>query len=304
MEKCSTVLMILPAGFGYNPQTAVNNFFMKSPLTHESISDIARREVIAMAQQLRDNLIGVILLSDEPEPHTPDAVFPNNWISFHPQHRAALYPMYAENRRLERRYDIFEKLRSKGYHYEHISDYTAFEHQQQFLEGTGSMVLDRENKIAYAAISERTNPIVLEKFCADFNYSPVTFNAYQNFEQNRVPVYHTNVVMCIADQYAVICADSIDLPAERKKVTDTLIAKGKTLIEITEQQMAHFAGNMLQVFDVNGTPKLIMSQQAYDSLFEEQILQLNKYNELIVIPVPVIETHGGGSVRCMIAELY
>lgn len=307
MEKqnAKTVLMIEPFAFGYNVETAVNNYFQHPvDMPPHEIQQLALSEFSFMVEQLKKHEINVIAIKDTVKPVKPDSIFPNNWISFHENGVVVIYPLYAENRRRERRNDIIKTLNNFGYHYSESIDYTHFEKENEFLEGTGSMVFDRENKICYAALSERTNYKLITKFCLDFGYSLVSFEAFQTVELRRLPIYHTNVMLCIADKYAVVCLDSIDKVEDRKKVLNSIVNSGKTIIEISEKQTGCFAGNMLQLENTKGDKKLIMSESAFKSLEKEQISKLNNFNELVVIPVPTIEKYGGGSVRCMMAEVF
>lgn len=300
-----TILMIEPVAFGFNDQTAVNNYFQhKAEAGDLNIQRLAHVEFLQMVDQLRSRGIDVVTIKDTVEPHTPDSIFPNNWISFHQGGKVALYPMYAPNRRAERRDDVTEVLAEKGHSFTRFVDYTLHEEQNRFLEGTGSMILDRVNKIAYAAISERTDKGLFLQFCDDFGFKAVSFTANQTVAGKRVPIYHTNVLMCVGDRYVVICLDTIDDTDERKMVETVIKESGKDIVVITEEQMHQFAGNMLQVRNGVGEKFLAMSQAAYDSLSPEQIEQLTHYNEIIACPIPTIEKHGGGSVRCMMAEVF
>ncbi|MDR3652701.1 MAG: arginine deiminase-related protein [Paludibacter sp.] len=304
-QTTHTILMIEPVAFGFNDQTAVNNHFQqKNAVSGTVIQELALAEFNGMVDKLRMNGIKVLVVKDTPEPHTPDSIFPNNWVSFHCDGQVVLYPMFAENRRNERREDILEYLTEQGCTIKNVDDFTFWEDQHLFLEGTGSMILDRENRIAYAALSERTDKSVFLQFCKVFEFTPVYFTANQLVNGKRLPIYHTNVMMSVAEEYAVICTDCIDNEVERKTVTDSILKTGKEIIPISEEQMHHFAGNMLQVKNIAGKRYLCMSQSAYDSLTEHQIERFTSYNELIVIPIPTIEKVGGGSVRCMMAEVF
>ena len=301
----NTLLMVEPVAFGFNPETAVNNYFQQQDkMSAAEIQRLALAEFSAMVKQLQDKGIHVIVVKDTSEPHTPDSIFPNNWISFHENGRIVIYPMFAENRRKERRREIIQFIVDQGYRISKEADYSVFEKNNRFLEGTGSMVLDRENKIAYAALSERTDKALLLQFCNDFGYRAICFSANQTVEGQRLPVYHTNVMLCVADKYAVICLDSIDDARERKYVTESLRKTGKEIVEISEKQMHCFAGNMLQVQNQEGRLFLVMSETAFGSLNNDQMTKLKSYNELIVVAVPTIEKYGGGSVRCMMAEVF
>lgn len=298
-------MMIEPVSFGFNPETSVNNYFMHDDKTPASvIQKFALYEFKEMVKLLNDKGIDVIVVKDSIEPHTPDSIFPNNWISFHLNGKVAVYPMFAPNRRAERRGDIIKLVRDKGFKVIEISDYTKYELQKKFLEGTGSMVLDRKNKTAYATISERTDAELFTLFCRDYGYTPVTFKAYQTAQQQRLPIYHTNVMMQIADQYAVICLECIDDPVDKEIVITSLMKNNKVIIEITEAQMHHFAGNMLQLSNKQGEKYLVMSKTAYDSFTEKQLNLLRSFNEFIIAAIPTIEKHGGGGVRCMMTEIF
>ncbi|MEI7502519.1 MAG: arginine deiminase-related protein [Paludibacter sp.] len=307
MEKQTThtILMIEPVAFGFNEQTAANNHFQQNDNANASdIQTQALAEFHEMVTKLQSHGIDVIVVKDTIEPLTPDSIFPNNWISFHADGRVALYPMYAQNRRAERRSDILHLLTDKGFKILDIVDYTPWEKANRFLEGTGSVILDRQNKIAYAALSERTDHAMFIQFCHDFNVQPVCFIANQSINSSRLPIYHTNVMLCVAVQFAVICLDAIDDVNERKAVVNAFVNSGKEIIEITEAQMNCFAGNMLQVENKDGKPFLVMSQSAKNALTAQQIERLTSYNELITISIPTIEKYGGGSVRCMMAEVF
>ncbi|MFZ4455643.1 MAG: citrulline utilization hydrolase CtlX [Bacteroidales bacterium] len=302
--RTNTVLMIEPVAFGYNEQTAVNNYFQRKEASTADSQSLALAEFREMVDKLTEKGVNVVVVPDTPMPHTPDSIFPNNWISFHEDGRVAIYPMYAENRRQERRLDILETLKEKGFNVESVMDYTASERENRFLEGTGSIILDREHKIAYAAISERTDEKLFEQFCADFGYKAIPFHSYQSVNGKRLAIYHTNVMMCLGDRFAVVCLDCIDDHKERTLVAKSLVDCGKELIDITEEQMHHFAGNMLQIENGNGKPLLVMSKTAYDSLAIHQVERLNSFSEIIAFNIPTIEQLGGGSVRCMMAELF
>lgn len=307
MEKqiANTILMIEPVAFGFNEETAPNNYFQKNDNTvATNVQENALREFCNMVEKLELVGINVIVVKDTLEPSTPDSIFPNNWISFHENGNIVLYPMYAKNRRLERRSDILDVLTSKGHKILDIIDYTTWENENCYLEGTGSMILDRQNKIAYAALSDRTNKTLFLKFCNDLQFMPVHFIAYQNANNNRLPIYHTNVMMCIADKYAVVCLECIDNNREREAVRTTIIASGKEIIEISEKQLQSFAGNMLQVENKNAERFIVLSHTAFDSLNSTQKERLSFYNHLITIEIPTIEKYGGGSVRCMMAEVF
>ena len=299
MQHSSHLLMIEPVQFNFNAETAVNNSFQvnsKDLFAQEK----AEKEFHEFINKLRKNGIDVTVVKDSAEPHTPDSIFPNNWISFHADGSICLYPMFAQNRRLERKQSVIEAIKNKFLVNQTI-DFTGFESQSLFLEGTGSMVLDRDNKIAYACISPRTDKKVLDDFCQKMDYQAVSFWALDGGNES---IYHTNVMMCVADEYVVICLDSIKDTVERKFVTDTIISSKKAIIEIGFEQMNQFAGNMLQVHNNNEERFLVMSSQAFHSLTKEQIVSIETYNKIIHSDITTIETNGGGSARCMMAEVF
>jgi len=304
-QTASSILMIEPVAFGFNDQTAVNNYFQqKDNESSSTIQEMALAEFNGMVHKLRSKGINVIVVKDTPDPHTPDSIFPNNWISFHSNGQVVFYPMYAPNRRAERRLDIIDLIKKSGFEITEIKDFTSYEKDNRFLEGTGGMIFDHANKIAYAAISQRTEKDLFILFCNKLNYSPVYFTANQTVNNQRLPIYHTNVMMCIADRYVVICIDTIDNPEERNNLLDVFRKTGKEVIEITEDQMHHFAGNMLQVGNQAGTQYLVMSQTAFNSLTDQQKERITHYNEIITASIPTIEKYGGGSARCMMAEIF
>lgn len=301
------IMMMRPASFDYNAQTAVNNYYQKvlEDLKPGEANERATAEFDEFVRKLRAEGISVYVFQDDAEPHTPDSVFPNNWVSFHADGRIALYPMYAENRRLERREEIFDILADDfGFEVEEIEDFSEFENEGLYLEGTGSMILDRENMIAYAAISERTDMDVLNSFCQRFGYEPVAFTAYQTHNNVRLPIYHTNVMMCLGSKFSVICLNCIDDLNDRKIVKDTLKETGKKIVEITEAQKEHFAGNMLNVCNDKGEEYCVMSTAAYNSLRPDQIEVIEKYSKILHSSLDTIEALGGGSARCMMAEIF
>jgi len=293
------LLMIRPVDFKFNEQTAANNKFQVASLEND-VQNQALKEFDGFVELLRKNDVDVTVIDDTLQPETPDSIFPNNWVSFHEDGSAYLYPMFSENRRLERRKDILEEL-SMRFEVNHISDLSFYEKQYAFLEGTGSMVLDRVNKIAYACLSVRTDQEVLDNFCMLTGYEAVSFQAV---DSTNFPIYHTNVMMCIGDRFAVICLDSIRNEEEKLGVMLKLTNSGKTIIEITLDQMNHFAGNMLQVANQNGESLLVMSEQAYLSLSKEQVALLERFSRIIYAPIYTIEENGGGSARCMLAEIH
>ena len=299
------ILMIRPAQFRMNEQTAVNNYFQsQTGLTPKEVVRKAQQEFDAYVAVLRSKGVQVTVVQDTEDPDTPDALFPNNWVSFHSDGPVVLYPMFAENRRLERREAILEILEEDGFLISEVMDYTAAENENIFLEGTGSLLLDRVNKKAYCALSVRAHEDLFIEFCEDFEYTPVIFNALQTVGDKRLPIYHTNVMMCLAESFAVICLDSIDDKKERKNVLSHLKADGKEVIAISEAQMHAFAGNMLQLLGSNDTPYLVMSTTAYQSLTREQLSKIQAHCEIIHSDLHTIETAGGGSARCMMAEVF
>ncbi|RBA27895.1 citrulline utilization hydrolase CtlX [Flavobacterium tibetense] len=305
-QTTNSIVMIRPVAFRMNEQTAVNNYYQKvlDGLLPATVNAKAQAEFDAYVEKLRAAGINVIVIDDTLEPDTPDSIFPNNWISFHENGDIALYPMFAENRRLERREDVFDILEEKGFEINDIMDYTSAEEDGIFLEGTGSIILDRENEIAYCALSPRADEELFIEFCEDFEYNPVIFEAYQTVNGERKHIYHTNVMMCIAETFAVICADCIDDKAERKMVLQKLKESGKEIILITEEQVNNFAGNMLQVRGANDERFLIMSDAAYNVLTKEQITKIEKHCKILHASLDIIEACGGGSARCMMAEVF
>ena len=248
-QTTNTILMIRPIKFRMNEQTAVNNYYQKvlDNLLPETVNKKAQQEFDGLVEKLQKVGVNVIVVDDSKKFDTPDSIFPNNWISFHQNGNVGLYPMFAENRRLERREDILETLESKGYVINNIVDYTSAEEDGVFLEGTGSLLLDRVHGKAYCALSPRADEDLFIEFCEDFEFTPVIFNANQTVDGVRKAIYHTNVMMCLGETFAVICLSSIDDKQERKNVIQHLKEDGKEVIDITEEQVNNFAGNMLQV---------------------------------------------------------
>ncbi|HPZ26164.1 MAG TPA: arginine deiminase-related protein [Kaistella sp.] len=303
MQTTDTVLMIEPIAFGYNAQTAENNYFQ----VEQKDSDIQQKalsEFNNFVEKLRSKGINVITIKDTLEPHSPDSIFPNNWVSFHKDGKVVLYPMFAPNRRVERRADILETIKNQGFEIAEVDDFSHFENDDKFLEGTGSMIFDHDHKIAYGSVSLRLDEELFRKFCAKFGFTPVVFHSFQNVGDQRLPIYHTNVMMCVADKFVVICLDCIDDEMEREKVQEMIKSSEKEVIEISEDQMQQFAGNMLQVQNSEGKKFLVMSQTAYQSLTSEQIKSIEKYCEIIYSDLNTIEVNGGGSARCMLAEVF
>ena len=305
-QTTNTVVMIRPVAFRMNEQTAVNNYYQKvlNDLTPANVNEKAQQEFDAFVGLLRQNGVTVIVVDDTIDPDTPDSIFPNNWISFHENGDVVLYPMFAENRRLERREDILDILEENGFYIENIIDYTSAEEDNIFLEGTGSLLIDRANEKVYCALSPRAEEELVIEFCEDMDMMPVIFESYQTVNNERKLIYHTNVMMCLGQTFAVICADSIDDKQERKIVLNHLKETGKEVVYITEEQVNSFAGNMLEVKGQNDERLLVMSTQAYTSLTQQQIETLQKHARIIHSSLDIIEACGGGSARCMLAEVF
>ncbi|REE02062.1 citrulline utilization hydrolase CtlX [Marinoscillum furvescens] len=300
-----TLMMIRPVAFHRNEQTAVNNYYQKTMegLSQEQIQGQALYEFDEFVRKLRAEGVEVLVFDDTRQPATPDSIFPNNWVSFHEDGRLMLYPMFAENRRLERRDDLIEAIKSHR-KVGGVASFTEWENHGKYLEGTGSLILDRQNKIAYAAISERTNPEVLTDFKKRTGYDVVAFTANQTVNGERLPIYHTNVMMCLGEEFALVCAQSIDDELEKKRLIHSFETTGKEVIFITEEQKERFAGNMLQVAGKDGNKLVVMSESAYKSLNEDQKSQLSKHGKLLYSSLDTIEALGGGSARCMMAEVF
>ena len=297
--------MIRPVNFRMNEQTAVNNYFQEDlDLKNTEINNKAQQEFDAFVEKLRAVGVNVIVDNDDVKNDTPDSIFPNNWVSFHENGDVALYPMFAENRRKERREEVILRLEKEGFKINNIIDYTSAEDEGYFLEGTGSLLLDRVNGKAYCALSPRADEELFIEFCEDFEYTPVVFTANQTVNGKRLPIYHTNVMMCLAETFAVICLATIDDKKERKNIVQNLEADGKKVITITEVQMHQFAGNMLQVRGKNDQLYLVMSQAAHDSLSDAQKQLIEAHCPILSSNLETIETCGGGSARCMMAEVF
>lgn len=295
---CSHVLMVRPHRFFSNPQTLVNNVFQSGSAA--DLTENALKEFDDLVQLLHANEVIVTVCQDTAEPETPDAIFPNNWISFHEDKSIFLYPMFAENRRLERKKHVLDTV-SSLMNISRVNDLSGFEHEGVFLEGTGSMVLDRKNKIAYAAISDRTDERLLKEFCKTVVYHPIAFFAVDG---SGIPIYHTNVLMCIGENFVVCCMESVAGSADKEVLKQSFRSTGKELIYISLNQMEQFAGNMLELQNTKAERLLLMSRRAYQSLNPQQISSLSKYARIIHTGLEHIENAGGGSARCMIAELY
>ncbi|MFC4720714.1 citrulline utilization hydrolase CtlX [Geojedonia litorea] len=304
-QTTDTILMIRPVAFRMNEQTAVNNYFQEDlDLKNNEINAKAQKEFDAFVSKLKAVGVNVIVAHDDKDLDTPDSIFPNNWVSFHENGDVALYPMFAENRRKERREEVLDLLESNGFVIKNIVDYTSAEDEGYFLEGTGSILLDRVNSKAYCALSPRADEDLFIEFCEDFEYTPIVFTANQTVDGQRLPIYHTNVMMCLGEGFAVICLESIDDKKERKTVIKHLKEDGREIIAISEKQMHQFAGNMLQVKGFGNKPYLVMSKAAHECLSASQIASIEKHCEILSSSLETIETCGGGSARCMMAEVF
>ena len=305
-QTTNTILMVRPTSFRANEQTAVNNHYQKemNDVAQATLEVKAQAEFDAFVEKLRSIGVNVVVFDAKDGLDTPDSHFPNNWISFHENGVVGLYPMFAENRRSERREAVLDQLETEGFKITNIVDYTSAEDEGLFLEGTGSLLLDRVNRKAYCALSQRADEELFIEFCEDFEFTPIVFTANQTVDGKRTPIYHTNVMMCLGETFAVICLSCIDDKKERKNVIKHLKEDGKEIIDITEKQVNNFAGNMLQVKAKDDKPYLIMSQAAYDSLTASQIKTLEKHTEILSSSLHIIEACGGGSARCMMAEVF
>jgi hypothetical protein len=296
--------MIRPNNFGFNEETANDNHYQNKEFFESNSNKNAQKEFDNMVNNLKQNGISVHVFQDDDINYTPDSIFPNNWISFHENGDIGLYPMYAKNRRLERRPEVLEFLEEQGFGIENIVDYSGAESENKFLEGTGSMILDRENRIAYCSISNRSNEDLFIDFCEDFEFTPVLFNSFQSVGDERLPIYHTNVMMCVTMSYVIICLDSIDDKKQRKNVCEFIKKSEKELINISENQVEKFAGNMLELLNGKGESVLVMSKSAENSLSENQKNTITNYSKIISSDINTIELCCGGSARCMMAEIF
>ncbi len=301
----NTIVMIRPVQFRMNEQTAVNNYYQEDTgINPDEANKRAQQEFDNFVKALKDVGVKVIVIDDDPKNDTPDSIFPNNWVSFHENGDVGLYPMFAVNRRRERRPEVLDRIESSGFEIKNIVDYTGAEEEEIFLEGTGSIVLDRVNRKAYCALSPRADEELLIEFCEDFEYTPVIFTAYQTVDGERLPIYHTNVMMGVGETFAVVCLDCVDDKKERKNLIEHLKRDGKEIIAITEEQVNSFAGNMLQVAGSGDKRYLVMSSSAYNSLEKDQIEKIEKHCSILYSDLTTIETLGGGSARCMMAEVF
>ena len=297
------ILMVRPALFAFNEETAVNNYYQKRDnKTVQEIQNSALIEFDKMVEKLKNIGIDVKVIQDTKEPHTPDSIFPNNWFSTHYSNTVVLYPMFAENRRLERTdriYEFFDNIDNLN-----VVDYSSLEKENIFLEGTGALVLDRKNKKAYCSLSQRANEKLLDIFCEDASYKKIAFHSYQTINGERKAIYHTNVMMAIGENYAILCSDSIDNLEERANVIKELEKDNKEIVYISEKQVESFLGNAIELVNNEGVNICVMSTTAYLALTDEQKSIIEKYDVILPVDVHTIEKYGGGSARCMIAELF
>ena len=302
MILTSKILMVKPNNFRSNEETIVNNFFQENSLEipNSVLNKIAIKEFNQFVRKLEENKIEVEVIEGSRTLNNPDEIFPNNWIVFD-QNKIGIFPMFAKNRRTEVNYDLINKINSNNDY--KIYDYTKYADSEIFLEGTGSFVLDRTNRIAYCSISQRSSKELFLKFCKDFNYNPVSFKAYHTYKNERKLIYHTNVMMTIGAGASIICLDSIDSLEERNLVKQKL-TETNIVIEISENQVKDFAGNIIILKSKDNVIKFIISETAYNSLSSTQISQINSIGDFVIGSIPNIEKYSGGSVRCMIAEIF
>jgi hypothetical protein len=300
-QSTNAVLMIRPWRFYPNPETAADNAFQRAAVwaEPEALSAAARAEFDRAVATLRDAGVTVHVVEDTPEPDKPDAVFPNNWLSTHHDGRVVLYPMFSALRRRERRQDIIEELR-RSYRVTEVIDYSAYENEGRCLEGTGSLVLDHVHKVAYVSLSQRSHPEPLKRFCADFGYEPVTFTAT---DENRRPIYHTNVMMCVGSEFTLIALEIIIDTREREAVRERLTETGKEIVDLTREQIANFAGNAIELHDSSRAKLLVISSRALPTFTPEQRETIERYARFVPLELPTIEL-AGGSARCMLATVH
>jgi hypothetical protein len=300
-QSTNAVLMVRPWRFYPNPETAADNAFQRAAVSAEldELSAAARTEFDRAVATLRDAGVTVHVVEDTPEPDKPDAVFPNNWLSTHHDGRVVLYPMFSALRRRERRHDIIEELR-RSYRVTEVIDYSAYENHGQCLEGTGSLALDHVHKIAYVSLSQRSHPELVKRFCVDFGYEPVTFTAT---DENRRPIYHTNVVMCVGTEFALVALEMIADPGEREAVRARLTDTGKEIVDLTRDQIANFAGNAIELHDAAGAKLLVLSSRAVPTFTPQQRKTIERYARFVPLELPTIEL-AGGSARCMLATIH
>ena len=296
----SRILMISPDKFRNNELTISDNSFQSRVSENISISNRAISEFERLKESISNRGVNVHAISDDSEFDTPDAVFPNNWISFHHSNRAVLYPMSALNRRFERKSSALKKLSDQGIKIDIVKDYSHFENDDKYLEGTGSIVLDRYNKLAYCSLSRRSDYDLLNIFCSEMNYKPIVFNSvYQS-----KPIYHTNVMMSICNNFSIICLDSIEDKKQKNNILTNLKNSNLEIIDIEIDQMCSFMGNCIQLVDTNSNPLLVMSSRAYNAIKNSQLKIIEKHTDIIHSDITTIEDNGGGSARCMIAEIF
>lgn len=300
MQSAATVLMVRPVGFGPNPQTRESNAFQSAAVVPDA-QRAALAEFDGLVAELRGAGVSVLALDDTAEPITPDALFPNNWFTTHADGTVVLYPMCAPNRRAERRIDVLERLRDSGFVCSRLVDLSAHELEGRFLEGTGSLVLDRVGRIAFACLSPRTDLTLLELWCEELGYSCFAFEARDAAGRD---IYHTNVMLAVGGRWAVVCASAVADAERARQLLDALAEGGRTVVQIDMDQMAGFAGNILELRDSAGGAVIAMSAQAHDALRPAQLRELGRHARIVAVPVPTIEAVGGGSVRCMLAELF
>jgi len=299
------ILMVRPVRFGMNAQTAVDNFYQNTTAAKGEEDQLAARsEFDSFVSKLRAAGVNINVLEDTLEPHTPDSIFPNNWISMHDDGTVVLYPMKAENRRLERRADIFDRLDQWGFDVRRTHDISNAENEEVYLEGTGSIVFDHDSRIAYMAQSQRAEPKIFNSLCDELGYTPIVFKSFQRTPDGPQPIYHTNVMMCVTNTYVLICLDTIHDQNERQNVVAAIQSSGKEILEISEDQKVQFAGNMLLVKGAKEELHLVMSGSAFLALTEAQKERIQRDHKIIHSDLPTIETLGGGSARCMLAEVY
>jgi len=296
----SKILMVCPNKFRNNEHTLLDNVFQSKKTNKNQIQYLATKEFNRLTELISNSGIEVFKFDDDSKFDTPDAVFPNNWISFHYHHKAVIYPMFAPNRRFERESKILDKLSGSGIEIELIKDYSLYENENRFLEGTGSIVLDRKSKKAYCSLSGRSDLSLFKKFCNDMSYIPVFFNS----SHQSKPIYHTNVMMSICNNFVIICLDSIKNQQERNNIIKNLNESGLEIIDISIDQMTSYLANSIQLINSDQSPILIMSSRAFNSISKSQIKRIESYTEIIHSDIRTIEDNGGGSARCMIAEIF
>lgn len=302
-QSTNTILMVRPADFRANEETAVNNYFQDTVTVNKDTNLLAKAEFDNAVKTLEAAGVQVIVVEDSGKFDTPDSIFPNNVISFHDD-KAILYPMFATNRRREIFLAHLGILEKHGIKFKTIKDYSLYADQEIFLEGTGVLILDRENKIAYCSISERANESLVQLYCEDNGYQPIIFHATQEVEKQRLPIYHTNVMMALGSKFCVICLNSIQNTEEQNQLIQSLESTQKTIIPISEAQIHSFCGNILELKNKDDETLIVMSEQAYKAFSEEQKQQLSNFGQLVYMPIYTIEKFGGGSIRCMIAEVF